>query len=109
MPPCTTKRKTTTNLKTKHIQNCQEIELYGSPTTKELKEKYSSIPVGGVEMGSQGGKDSQQRTQSRRSHIWVQIIQEELLGIKTVPPRDLVQGNKASQPLTEKTLSLIHI
>ena len=52
LPPHTTKRRTTTNLKTKNNQNCQKIELYGSPTTKELKKKHSSRPVGGVEMGS---------------------------------------------------------
>ena len=52
MPPCTTKSRTTTNLKTKNNQNCQKIELYGSLTTKELKKKHSFRPVGGVEMGS---------------------------------------------------------
>ena len=31
--PCTTKG-TTKNLKTKTNQNCQKIELYGSPMTK---------------------------------------------------------------------------
>ena len=36
-PPHTTKRGATTNLKTKYNQKCQKIELYGSPTTKELK------------------------------------------------------------------------
>ena len=41
LPPNTTKGRTTTNLKTKSNQNCQKIELYGSPTTKELKKKYS--------------------------------------------------------------------
>ena len=51
MPPHTTKR-TTTNLKTKNNQNCQKIKLYGSLTTKELKKKYSSRLVGGVETGS---------------------------------------------------------
>ena len=38
----TIKRRTTTNLKTENNQNCEKIELYGSPTTKELKKKYSS-------------------------------------------------------------------
>ena len=52
MPPHTTKRRTTTNLKTKNNQNCQKIKLYGSPTTKELKKKHSSRLVGGAEMGS---------------------------------------------------------
>ena len=37
LSPHTTKRRTTTNLKTKTNQNYQKIELYGSPTTKELK------------------------------------------------------------------------
>ena len=58
LPPRTTKR-TTTNLKTKNNQNCQNIELYGSPTTKELKKKQSFRMVGGAEMGSRGGEDMQ--------------------------------------------------
>ena len=53
VPPCTTKRRTTTNLKTKKTQNCQKIELYESPTNKEWK-KHSSRLVGGADMGSQG-------------------------------------------------------
>ena len=57
LPPCTTKRRTTTNLKTKNNQNCQKTELYGGPPPKELKKKHSSRLVGGVQMGSQGGKD----------------------------------------------------
>ena len=39
-----TKRRITTSSKTKNNKNCQKIELYGSPTTKELK-KYSSRVV----------------------------------------------------------------
>ena len=35
-----------------------ENRLQGSPTTKEIKKKHSSRPVGGVEMGSRGGEDS---------------------------------------------------
>ena len=35
----------TTNLKTKYNQNCQKIELYGSPTIKDLKKKFSSRQV----------------------------------------------------------------
>ena len=58
LPPHTTKR-TTTNLKTKTNQICQKIKLYESPTIKGLK-KHSSIQVGGVEMVSQGGEDTQQ-------------------------------------------------
>ena len=47
MPPCTTKRRTT-NLKTKNNQNCQKIELFGSPITKELKKKHSFRLIGGA-------------------------------------------------------------
>ena len=57
MPPCTTKRRTTTNLKTKTNQNCQKIKLYGNTTTKELKKKHSFRLVGGAEMGSLGRED----------------------------------------------------
>ena len=85
MPPCTTQIRTTTNLKTKTTQNCQKIKLYGSPTTKELKKKHSFRPVGGAEMGNQGGKDSWQSSgwRTRWSHICVQINQEKQLGNKT--------------------------
>ena len=38
-------------MKTKNNQKCQQIELYGSPTTKELKKKHSLRLVGGVELG----------------------------------------------------------
>ena len=58
--PCTTKRRTTTNLKTKNNQNCQIFKLHGSPTTKELKKRSSRL-VGGEETGSQGGEDAQPR------------------------------------------------
>ena len=51
MPPCTTKRRTTTNLKMKNNQNCQKIKLYGNPTSKELKKKHSCRLEGGVETG----------------------------------------------------------
>ena len=54
----TTKRRITTNSKTKNSENSQEIKLYGTLTTKELK-KHSSRLVRGVEMGIQaGGEDA---------------------------------------------------
>ena len=86
-PPRTTKRRTTTNLKTKSNHNFQKIKLYGSTTTKELKEKHSSRPVGGADTGSRGGEYLQQGRrgsgwQSERSHICMKINQEEQLGNK---------------------------
>ena len=76
------------------------MELYESPTTKELKKKHSSRPVEGAETGSQveriHGKATEQEDwgrqggswQSRRggslwtgqSHISVHINWEEQLG-----------------------------
>ena len=58
LPPCTTIRRITTNFKMKNIQNCKKIELYGSPTTKDLKKPYSSGWAEGAEMGNQGGEDT---------------------------------------------------
>ena len=74
LPPRTTKRRTTKILKTKNNQNCQKIELYGSLTTKELKNKHSSRPEGGVETGSQSGKDLWQ------SSGWRARVGEEAAG-----------------------------
>ena len=45
---------TTTNLKTKNNQNCSQIDLYGSLTTKDLKKKHLLRLVGGAETGSEG-------------------------------------------------------
>ena len=59
MPPCTTKR-TTTSIQAKNNQNCDKIELYGSLTTKELKKKHSSRMAGGAETGIQA-----ERTQNK--------------------------------------------
>ena len=55
LPPHTTKRRTTTNLK--NNQNHQKIKLYGSLTTKQLKKKHSSRLVGGADTGSWGRED----------------------------------------------------
>ena len=74
----------TTNLKRKNNQNCQKIELYGSPTTKELKKKHSSRQVAGAEMGNQDGKYMWQGcTNVGQTHICAWISQEEQLGSKT--------------------------
>ena len=57
MPPHTTKRRTTTNLKTKSNQNSQKIELYGSLIMKKLMKKHSSRLVGRVKTGSHSRED----------------------------------------------------
>ena len=82
--PCKTKR-ITTNLKTKNNQNFQNIKLYGSLTTKELKKKQSSRTVEGVEMGSWDGEDAWQGGgwQTGWSHIRVQKSREDQLGSET--------------------------
>ena len=58
--PCTTKRRTTVNLKIKNNQNFQKIKLYGSQTTKELKKKHSSRLVDGAGTGIWGRADTWQ-------------------------------------------------
>ena len=76
-------------------QNCQKIELYGSPTTKELKKKHSYRPVGGAETGSWVERArSKASAGGWRSHICVQINWEEQLGNET----DLTtQGSSAGK------------
>ena len=54
MLPRTTKRRITTNSKTKTNQNFQKIKLHGSPTSKVLKKKHSSRLGGGVETRMRG-------------------------------------------------------
>ena len=56
--PWTTKRRITTNFKTKNNQNCQNVQLYGSLTTTDLKTKYSSQWVGGVKTRSLDEEDT---------------------------------------------------
>ena len=78
LPPCTTIKRITTNLKTENTQNCKKIKLYGSPTTKDLKKTYSSRWVGAAEMGSRSREDvvwwqqggSQQNGQSHNKGSW---------------------------------------
>ena len=48
-PTCTTTAKLQLNYRTNITQKCQEIELYGSMTTKELKKPHSSRQVGDAE------------------------------------------------------------
>ena len=106
MHPRTTKRRKTTNLKTKNNQNCQKIELYGSPTTKELKKKHSSRLVGGAEIGSRGEEASQQGCswQNGQSHNCVWITRKDNWGARqTMQPRFPAGGNKASKPQAIKT------
>ena len=72
------------NIKTKNTQNCQKIELYGGPTTKDLKKPNSSKWVGGVETDSQDGEDVVWRQQRAEwvvphSHV-VDKIRRETLG-----------------------------
>ena len=74
MLPHTTKRRTTTNLKTKNNQNCQKIKLYGSLTTKELKKTHSLRLTGQVEIGSGGKEDTGQGS------IWRTRVSEAAAG-----------------------------
>ena len=82
LPPHTTKGRTTTNLKTKSNQNCQKIELYGSPTTKELKKKYSFRLEEGQRQAARAEKTCD-KAATGWSHIWVLITGRNNWGSKT--------------------------
>ena len=70
--------------KNKKEPDYQKIELYGSPTTKELKKKHSSRPVVGQRRTVRWrGHQQSGDWWSEWSHICVQINQEELLEIET--------------------------
>ena len=102
LTPCTTKRRTTTNLKTKSKQNCQKIELYGSPTAKELK-KHSSRLVGRAETGSWDGEDLEQGS-GGQPHICVQISQKEQLRNETYrSTQGSSTGKESLKPLAVKS------
>ena len=86
--PCTTKRRITTNLKTKSNKNHKKIELYGSPTTKELQKKHSSRVVGGAETGSRCGEDEQQG-----SGWWTCWVRWRLMDWAVPPSQNLRHGD----------------
>ena len=100
-----TKRRTTKNFKLKINQNWQKIELYGSPTTKELRKKHSSKLVGGVETGSQGGEDAQQGSNGARQQMAVPHFSADKPGATTQEraPRGPAQETKTSKPLAIET------
>ena len=62
-------QKKDNNLKTKTNQNRQKIQLYGSPTTKEIKKKHSSRLVGGVETGSWAERTHSKAAAGRPSEV----------------------------------------
>ena len=86
--PHTTKRRTITDLKTKNNQNSQKIELYGSPTTKELKKtcrRGGDGQLGREDLwqGEGWGTGTGGGQQSGCSHIFMPINREEQLGSET--------------------------
>ena len=103
LPPRTTKRRTTTNLKTKNNQNCQKIELYVCPTTNKLKKKHSSRLVGRAETGSWDGEDLEQGS-GGQPHICVQISQKEQLRNETYrSTQGSSTGKESLKPLAVKS------
>ena len=106
LPPHTTKRRPTTNLKTKNNQNCQKIKLYESLTTKELRKKHSSRLVGGTEVDNwverthgkaMAGGPGWAQWQLVVPHLHADKLGGTTRGARqTTQPRAPVQGNKAS-------------
>ena len=67
LPPCTTKRRTTTNLKTTPNQNCQKIELY--KVQQGVKE----------ETFIQTGRRDRDRQLGQRGHIARQQLEDQVV------------------------------
>ena len=65
--PHTTKRRITTNLKSINNQKCQEMKLYGTPTSKELKKQSTKK------------KKKERKTQSTRPTRLVRWVDRENL------------------------------
>ena len=95
LPPHTTISRITTNLKTKTNQNCQKIELYGSPTAKDLKKKCSSRKVGRAETGSCSREDTpcqwpcsgSYRNRKSHIHVWQTKTRRNTWGASNPSPR----------------------
>ena len=106
LSPWATKRRKT-HLKTKNNQNCQIIELYGSPTTKGLKKKRSFGLVGENAQQGRGwriGQVVQQAGGMGSSTFVCKQTRGNNRGVRrTTQPRVPGQGNKASQFLAVKT------
>ena len=109
--PHTTKRRITTNLKTKN-QKSQKVILHGTLTTEELK-KHSFRLVGGVDMGSQRrGCTVKQQTEWLRLGLANQVVPhscvDKLRGRRgarqTVTPRLSVRETKDSKALAIKSV-----
>ena len=66
-------KKLQLNYKTESTQKCQKIELYGSPTTKELKKSHSSRWVGEAETRGESDGEVQRGVKmwNQQSHIYV--------------------------------------
>ena len=65
-------------IKNKNNQNCQKVQQYGSPSTKNLKKKHSFRLVEGEEMGNWDREDVRQG--SGRVSWWVrrQLADQEV-------------------------------
>ena len=74
MPPHTTTRRTTTNLKTKNNQNCQKIKLNGSLTAKNFK-KRTFIHTG------RRGRDGQPGWRGLAARQWLLELAVRHIGV----------------------------
>ena len=103
MPLCTTKRRTTINLKMRNNQNCQKIKLYGNQGVQE----ETFIQTGRM------GRDGQPGQSGHTARGWLEdwavshlcgYTRRKNWGVRqTTQPRVPVLGNTASKTLTLKT------
>ena len=112
VPPCTTKRRTTTNLKTKKQLELTENQTVWKSDNKGFKETFNQTGRRGGQ-GQLGREDLQQGGswwtpkggwQRGRSHIRVQINREEQLGSETDrTTQGSCQGKWSLKTLTENS------
>ena len=106
MPPCTTKRRTTTNLKTEKDPELPENRTVRKSDNQGFKEE-TFIQLGrrsGEGKLGQRGCVQGSGWQTKWSHICMHVNQEEQLGSETdCKPRVPAPGNKASKPQAVKT------
>ena len=98
VPPCTIKRGTATNLKTKNSQNCQKILTVWKSDNQGVKEETF------IQTGRRGRDELPGRArQWLEDQVVPHLCADKPGGTSGEHPRVPVRGNKASKSLTGKT------
>ena len=96
-------KKLKLHLKTGNTQKHQKIELYGSPTTKDLKKPHSSRLVGGAE-SQRFCEDTVAAAEQSHIHVWWIEIGQDTLGVSNPSPRPDCTAQAGFQCQEDKSL-----